>query len=514
MTRKTLVGQSGVGRTAFVLLVLAGLAGATYATEGFPTGPCGSAPPSKPHRRKGGEGVPPLPLPATPLRRSEKKRPPSPPPLIAKVRFSGLTTVKLGDKELRYYDWNKDPGDIPMLLNISGRLLNINYTYRQLDFSVLEADPAQYPIYYFTGSAPIKLTDSQVEMLRTFLVNGGTIWGDTCYGDPAFFASFVKEMGRVFPERTFQQLPADHPLFHCFYDIDQVNYTCPVPDAPSAKGPPIFYGVDYGCRTAIILGRYDVSCGWDGHIRKGAHNIAPNDARKLGVNMLAYALSFFKLARYQASQKVFYESGARSRGDFVFGQVVYPGNWDTHPNGTANLLREVATKTSAEVKFKRQATRLDSAKLLDYPFLYMTGHDDFKLTDKEVENLRRYLLNGGFLFADACCGRREFDRAFRREIARVLPQWKLEKLPAAHPVYTVLFKLDNLEFTEYTKSREPDRTKLDLEGVTINGNTIVICSRYAVGTGWRGFDIPFCDGLSSKDALQMGANIVVYSMTH
>jgi hypothetical protein len=46
---------------------------------------CGPPPKAKPQRRTGGESLPPLPLPATPLRRSEKKREPSPPSLVGKT---------------------------------------------------------------------------------------------------------------------------------------------------------------------------------------------------------------------------------------------------------------------------------------------------------------------------------------------------------------------------------------------------------------------------------------------
>jgi hypothetical protein len=495
-------------------LVLMLFAAPLVADEGFPVGPCGSAPPAKPERRKGGESFAPLPLPVTPLRRTEKKRPPSPPPLVAKIEFGGMKQAALGGETVKYFDWNKDPGDIPMLLNLAGRVLSVDYTYRRLPLAAVEPDPGQYAIVYYTGSEDFTLSDEEVKRLRTYVTAGGMIWGDTCYGDPAFFKAFVREMGRIFPERGFERLPASHPLFRCFYDVEKVTYNNPVPDAQSGSGPPIFYGVDYGCRTAVVLSRYDVSCGWDGHIRKGAHSVSPNDARKLGVNLVAYSLSYFKLGQYQAALKVFYDEGKRARGDFVFGQVAYAGNWDPHPNGTANLLREVATKTSAEVKFLRRPVRLDKADLLEYPFLYLTGHDDFKLSDEEVENLRRYLLSGGFLFADACCGRAGFDAAFRREIARVLPNSKLDRVSGSHAVFSVFYKLDKLEFTEYTRSREPDRETLDLYGVSLGGSTVVLYSPQAVGTGWRGFDLPFSDGLTSRDSLKFGVNTVVYAMTH
>ena len=81
------------GTILFVLVVAT--ASQVFAEEGFnvPKGPCGSAPPAAPQRRKGGEGVPPLPLPATPLRRTERKRPPAPPALVAKIQYGAPKEV-------------------------------------------------------------------------------------------------------------------------------------------------------------------------------------------------------------------------------------------------------------------------------------------------------------------------------------------------------------------------------------------------------------------------------------
>ena len=74
-------------------------------------------------------------------------------------------------------------------------------------------------------------------------------------------------------------------------------------------------------------------------------------------------------------------------------------------------------------------------KAMGYPLLYMTGHHEFHWTDEEPAWLRRYLKAGGMLLADACCGRMAFHLAFQREIARVLPENRLETLPLDHPLY-------------------------------------------------------------------------------
>jgi len=503
-------------KLVLTLIVLAAIGSQALADDGFnvPKGPCGSAPVAKPQRRKAGESFPPLPLPATPLRRTEKKRPPSPPALIAKIQFGEIKTYEHDGKEVRYYDWNKDPGDIPMLINVANQTLGLQYTQKCGPMRAFDPDPAQYPIFYFTGSDDFTLSDQEVARLREFVRNGGTVWGDTCFGDPDFFQAFSREMNRVLPDRQWRLLTPDHPLFHSFYKIEEVTYTREVPEANGTAGPPIFFGLDVGDRTAVVLSRYDLSCGWDGHVRKGAMSVSPNDARRLGVNMIAYALATYRLAAYQSTAKIYYEEEERARGDFVFAQAKLTDNWDTQPNAIANLLKYVTANSSAEVKFQRRAVDLTSDGLQQYPFLYMTGLYDFELTDAEVQALRRYLASGGFLVASPSSGRREFDAAFRRAMQTVFPDHPLQALPAEHPVYTILNRVDAVNYTDYVKSLDETPPPLPLEGIQIGATTSVIYSPYGLGGGWRGFDHPFGRDVACDDAVKLGVNIVLYGMTH
>ena len=64
----------------------------------------------------GGESFPPLPLPATPLRRSEKKRPPTPPALVGKMAMGPTRWVTKDGKRVQYRDWMTDPADVDSLL--------------------------------------------------------------------------------------------------------------------------------------------------------------------------------------------------------------------------------------------------------------------------------------------------------------------------------------------------------------------------------------------------------------
>ena len=103
------------------------------------------APKAAPQRRNGGEGMPPLPLPATPLRRSEKKREPSPPALVGNITFPR------GAVQLAGGTWGTTIIDIERWVEFTNGELGQKYRYVGTDFAKFSYDPTELPILYFTG---------------------------------------------------------------------------------------------------------------------------------------------------------------------------------------------------------------------------------------------------------------------------------------------------------------------------------------------------------------------------
>src|SRR5688572_1009977 len=126
-------------------------------------------PKAKPQRRNAGEGFPPLPLPATPLRRSEKKREPSPPALVGNVTFSESSLKKAGAS------WETTIIDIEKWVEFTNSQLGQRYRFVGTDFGKFSYDPAELPILYFTGWKPLpQFDEGTIQKLRTYLLDGGT----------------------------------------------------------------------------------------------------------------------------------------------------------------------------------------------------------------------------------------------------------------------------------------------------------------------------------------------------
>lgn len=115
-------------------------------------------------------------------------------------------------------------------------------------------------------------------------------------------------------------------------------------------------------------------------------------------------------------------------------------DWNRVRHDLTNLTRY------AERKWKLPMTWqvIDSAGAMadDYsqtPVLFLSGSSSFRFTEQQRRELRRYIEQGGFIFADACCGGAEFDRAFKAEMREIFPEagHELKPLDPKHPIWTI-----------------------------------------------------------------------------
>ena len=515
----------GLSRRGFIerLGLTATVGGATAGRFGLPAicwadqgdaGPidCGPPPPARRQHQTGGESYPPLPLPATPLRRSEKKRPPSPPALVGKAEMGETRWITREGKRVRYRDWMTDPADVITLLSWTADKLGINYRAIEVDFAQFSYDPRELPALLLAGHNKFELTDEVRQRLARYVMDGGTIIGDACCGWNDFAESFRREIELIFPGRPLRKMLPEEPIYASYYKLGDLTYK--KGDGSTFVEPPCLEGIDFGCRTGVIFSPRDLTCGWDGHEHPRGTRVLINEARQVGANLITYILGTFQLGRFLSTSKVYHEATAPSRDDLVFAQLIHEGDWDPDPSAVHNLLKHVRDNSTMEVKFKRENVRLTDPKVAGYPLLYITGHRGFAWSADEAAALARYLNAGGLLLADACCGRMAFDMAFRREMAKALPEHPLERLPADHPVYHSHYDIQQVAYTPRVHEDFGQLTAPELEGITVNGRLAVVYSRFDLGNGWEQFPHAYSHGLQEESALQIGANVLVSAVTH
>ena len=468
------------------------------------------APPqAAPRRQSGGEGMPPLPFPATPLRRSEQHREPAPPALIGSVTFSRASLAGTG------LDWQTTIIDIERWVAFTNTAIGQRYRYVDTDFSKFSYNPADLPILYFTGwKALPRFDDGTIAHLRQYLMDGGTWVVHSNCGRPEFNDSFRQEIRRIFPDRELAPLPSDHPIFSSYYNIQSMR----VRDGtkPWKVIPPYLEAVNIGTRAAVIFSPIDLSCGWnaDAHPIEGGVLYDQDDALKMGSNIVTYALAEYQYGRFFSHAKVYHQASDKTRDQLVLGQIVHNGDWDATPHGVPNLLKMIDTNTTLHVQFKRIAVDPATMNLYDYPVLYMSGQRDFAFSDDVRKKLREYFDHGGTLVADDVIGASEFDHAFRREIKAIYPDKELKPLPPDHPIFSFVFDVRTATLAPLARQLFGDAVPPRLEVIDVDGQLPVIYSPLSMSAGWEQLPRAYDNGYADADALKLGVDVFMYVVSH
>ena len=411
--------------------------------------------------------------------------------------------------------WNATPDDINNLLKgLSDEDVG-EYRMDVRTLNEISIDPEENPVLYRSGHYRFAFTDAERARLREYMLNGGMMIFNTGLGSQPFYRSVVAELEKIFPEQPLQRLTSGHPIFHSFYDVDQVNYTEGVRQAGYQGNEPWFDGVEINCRVVALVSRWGMAIGWQGEVEESYQAYQAEDAFRLGVNILTYAASMRAWAENTAQAMEFIEREGAATDRFNLAQIQYDGVWKTRHAGISVLLQSFNQRTGVPVQFGLRELRLTDPAIFDCPVLYIHGHEYFELSSEERAALRAYLRSGGLLIAEACCGRRGFDQAFRRMIQQVLPNHALESVSPDSALFRYPNDVQSLGVTPAlmqqvgAASIEPR-----MEAITLEGTYAVLYSPLGLAGGWEMSPSPYSRGYNPASATALGENLLFYSVTH
>lgn len=196
--------------------------------------------------------------------------------------------------------------------------------------------------------------------------------------------------------------------------------------------------------------------------------------------------------------------------DFTIARLKYSGggDWYSDPSSLPNLLEAINERTTIRAAPREENVEITDPKLFQYPYLYMTGHGKVRFSDEDVKILRNYFAAGGFLHADDNYG---MDSTFRREIEKVFPDSPLIELPFDHDIYHSFYEFPN----GLPKIHEHDGKPPQGFGIFYDDQLVVFYTYESdLGDGWEDPDVHNDPPEKREDAIKMGINIIVYSLTH
>ena len=183
------------------------------------------------------------------------------------------------------------------------------------------------------------------------------------------------------------------------------------------------------------------------------------------------------------------------------------GDWYANPTSLTNLIRFCNQHLNTSLKPDYATVDVGSAELFNYPFVHLTGHGNVLFSDRDVANLRNYLIGGGFLHIDDNYG---LDPFIRREMQKVFPEIAPVELPFSHPIYHQKFKFPN----GLPKIHEHDGLRTQGFAWIYNGRIVAFYSYETdLGNGWEDIEVHNISQDTRLKALQMGANIIQFAFS-
>ena len=420
-------------------------------------------------------------------------------------------------------DWNNDHGDARHLVEFASREL---FKRQPLAWQIFDAkrgfiensheelltvvgDLTQAPIAYFNGHKVPTFTQAEEDLLKEYIEQGGFILAEACCGRPEFDRGFRDLMSRLFPDTPLKPLPAEHPIWHSHFFVKPAD-------------PFRLEGIERGCKTVVVYSPQDLSCLWESN---QLNDPRVQSAFRLGANLVAYATGMeLPKPRLTPPEIVRDEAEGKKvpRGYLKVVQLRHEGDWQPAPRAMRNLMIHVQDELRLQVAVKTEAVHPSQESLLDYKFLYLHGRNAFNFAtdDRALQNLRADLHTGGLLFADACCGKKAFDTAFRQFAAKLFPDKKLEIIPENDDLYGK--ELNGEAITAVRCRRDASNGPASdggfrsvppaLEGIKLDKRWVVIYSKYDIGCALEKHQSSDCLGHDYPSALKLGTAAVLYAM--
>ena len=181
------------------------------------------------------------------------------------------------------------------------------------------------------------------------------------------------------------------------------------------------------------------------------------------------------------------------------------GDWYSNPTALPNLIAYCNKNINTKMNPKPETVEAGSIDIFQFPFLHMTGHGNVFFDDDEIQNLRNYLISGGFIHIDDNYGMQPY---ITKELKKVFPNKELVQIPSNHTIFSIAYKFSD----GLPKIHEHDGLPPKALGIFHEDRLVLLFTVESdLGDGWENQEIHNDPEAIREKALQMGANIIKYA---
>ena len=232
----------------------------------------------------------------------------------------------------------------------------------------------------------------------------------------------------------------------------------------------------------------------------------------------------------------------REKTEWAFARLMYPPgplngyryrdlDWHTgvslwtqdFPRADRHFSLAVRRLTRIHVRSVEQPVNLDEGDAYDWPWLYAVQVGEWGLTGVQGQELREYLLRGGFFMADDFHGNAEWAE-FESRIRKALPEFPIREIDDGDPIFHTVYDLDQRIQVPgeahlragYKSNNGPSSRGAHWHGIYDDKGRIIVAISYNsdIGDAWEWADDPRYPAKFADLAIRLGVNYIVYAMTH
>lgn len=385
-------------------------------------------------------------------------------------------------------DWNNRPRDCAYVTRWVEPEFEQNVNWQIVNLDVEAEDWHDAPIVYIAGSGSPEFSEEDLDKLRTFVHQGGTILSVTeCRG-----AAFGRQMGRVykklFPDYELTECGPDHELYGAQFEL---------------RGRPRFSMVTNGVRPLAIHTDTDLARFW----QLQRHETAAW-AFQAAANVYFYVTD--KYFRPRGEKTWPDEPTSDARGTTKVARLAHEGNCNPEPLAWERFARLMGKRESWAVDVSGP---VEIAKLApgDVQVAVMTGTDAFELGPEQRERLKQFVMSGGTLVIDAAGGSREFAESVEQLCSQIWGPDAFQRLSPEAPLYQLDgHVIDEVSYRRRVRVRgAPPAPRL--KTIPVTGRPAVLYSSYDLTTGLAGASAYECDGYTAESAYEIMRNVILTS---
>jgi hypothetical protein len=387
------------------------------------------------------------------------------PVLVNKLEFDG--------------DWNNRPRDMAMLSRWMSRKFEKEMAWQIINLQVPVSQWHDAPLLYLSGSKPPKFTDEDLQKLKEFVHQGGTILSVAeCprAGGMAFATAMKRVYADLFPEYELKPVAKDHPLFgrETAFDVEtRVDLQM----------------LSNGVRPLVIHSDDDLSLSWQLKLYdQGEHHF------QAFANIASYVTDKFNL-RHRGVTHWPGKPDVTPAATIKVARLKHAGNHDPEPLAYVRFARHLLAETGIGLEVLGPID-IGSLPASGAKVATLTGTGKLTLTDAQKQALKAFVTGGGTLLVDAAGGNDEFANS-ATDVLQTLFEGRWRVVPSTAPMHNIKGLQDQrITYRRRTQSKLGAAAGPRVRSIEVGDRHAVILSRLDITGGLVGYQSYAVDGYS------------------